>query len=104
MPRKQPIGPVHGIRDQVWLGQATSGGRRKKTERGGNTSRGKLLGPRPPLSRTLDIRCSSVPPTFSLLHARNWSTILFVRHSRHRNMFSEQDARQHRPLLRRQKE
>uniref|UniRef100_A0A8R1EIC6 Uncharacterized protein n=1 Tax=Caenorhabditis japonica TaxID=281687 RepID=A0A8R1EIC6_CAEJA len=46
MPCKQPIGPEDGIRDQVWLGQATSRSRRKETERGGNTSRGNLLGPR----------------------------------------------------------
>uniref|UniRef100_A0A8R1IMC5 Uncharacterized protein n=2 Tax=Caenorhabditis japonica TaxID=281687 RepID=A0A8R1IMC5_CAEJA len=45
-PCKQPIGPEDGIRDQVWLGQATSRSRRKETERGGNTSRGNLLGPR----------------------------------------------------------
>uniref|UniRef100_A0A8R1HZU4 Uncharacterized protein n=1 Tax=Caenorhabditis japonica TaxID=281687 RepID=A0A8R1HZU4_CAEJA len=46
MPCKPQFGPKDGIQDQVWLGQATSGSRRKETERGGNTSRGNLLGPR----------------------------------------------------------
>uniref|UniRef100_A0A8R1I755 Uncharacterized protein n=1 Tax=Caenorhabditis japonica TaxID=281687 RepID=A0A8R1I755_CAEJA len=60
MPRKQPIGPVHGIRDQVWLGQATSGGRRKKTERCGITSRGKLPGPRSSADKSNVIRPSNI--------------------------------------------
>uniref|UniRef100_A0A8R1EBZ3 Uncharacterized protein n=1 Tax=Caenorhabditis japonica TaxID=281687 RepID=A0A8R1EBZ3_CAEJA len=46
MPCKPQFGPKDGIQDQVWLGQATSGSRRKETERCGNTSRGKLPGPR----------------------------------------------------------